>query len=591
MSILGKLHEESNSDHESSSGYLRSDDHGRLRPLALKGPLGQVDMTFRLYHLPTLALLIGYSVYWLELLFISPGQPEVSWTASILLCITILHALYGVSWKQGWADWKEWLLRKQANQDWQALATYVACLLPVVVILCSAVLAYSRPPHLAQEYDAVNYHFSLPRQHLLWSTFAHLPWSTADLFPLPLQFAMASYALVTSAPNKMAFLLPAIGLVFLCYRLATSEAGRLSGLLVVGLLVGSHGVATQFGMAMFDLTIAYLAVAALDSWRCRRPVWVGIEVAFLCSAKSWFLILVLGAIAATVLCVKAAERRGWDFGLVRRSRLPNLSHREVRIAVISAGIGLLLIGGPFFAKATYYAGTPLYPLESCTFSGSLCEGDNPSVNESASALLLIRDAYGDGRGIFSFIRHLWTLSVPAEGVMNAFDYPLGLPYLLSFPVFIVSFIGGLRKRKLNVAGVLGVILYGAWWFGSQQTRFLYPAITMIFLIVSTTPVFYSSRNVRGAVILSLILTSVSVFRGVDTVADFGRNRQELVPWYARPASEQGEWRSGVWVTEHKELAFLRVRAFVVQKTGNERATHFLLPVAPRVQTTWLGEDL
>ena len=52
-------------------------------------------------------------------------------------------------------------------------------------LILAAFYASFYPPHLLPETDAINYHYTLPRQHLILNSFAHLPWSVADLFTLP----------------------------------------------------------------------------------------------------------------------------------------------------------------------------------------------------------------------------------------------------------------------------------------------------------------------------------------------------------------------------------------------------------------------
>src|SRR5882672_6699659 len=86
-----------------------------------------------------------------------------------------------------------------------------------LAILVTSFLAALLPPHLMQEVDALNYHYSLPRQHLIRGSFAHLRWSTADLWPLPLQFALSPYWFMTELPNKVPQFFFLAGLVGLSY--------------------------------------------------------------------------------------------------------------------------------------------------------------------------------------------------------------------------------------------------------------------------------------------------------------------------------------------------------------------------------------
>src|SRR3989338_4436507 len=81
-----------------------------------------------------------------------------------------------------------------------------------LILLCS-LYAASLPPHLVQESDALNYHYTLPRQHLVLNSFQHITWSSADLFLLPLQFALSPYWFAAGLPNKLPQFIFLIGII------------------------------------------------------------------------------------------------------------------------------------------------------------------------------------------------------------------------------------------------------------------------------------------------------------------------------------------------------------------------------------------
>ena len=114
-------------------------------------------------------------------------------------------------------------------------------------ILTCALLAALQPPYLMQESDVMNYHMSVPRQHLILGSFAHIPWSADDLFFLPLDFALAPFWFVLPLPNKFPqfiFLLGLIGVVVnLCREL--KPGGVMTSIIAVFALLGSHGHGVQ----------------------------------------------------------------------------------------------------------------------------------------------------------------------------------------------------------------------------------------------------------------------------------------------------------------------------------------------------------
>ena len=60
-------------------------------------------------------------------------------------------------------------------------------------ILLIIVLASVEPIHLMQEADCMNYHYGLPRQHLILGSFGHISWAADDLFLLPVDFSLSPF--------------------------------------------------------------------------------------------------------------------------------------------------------------------------------------------------------------------------------------------------------------------------------------------------------------------------------------------------------------------------------------------------------------
>ena len=74
-------------------------------------------------------------------------------------------------------------------------------------------------PQLPQEYDALHYHMGIPRQHLLHQSLSWLNWSSADLWPMPVQFGMAPYWFVTEYPQKVIQWFFAVGVFLVLVQL------------------------------------------------------------------------------------------------------------------------------------------------------------------------------------------------------------------------------------------------------------------------------------------------------------------------------------------------------------------------------------
>jgi hypothetical protein len=148
-----------------------------------------------LLHFPTFLLLIGTVVFWGELILHTASHGHATIAAPTIAGLFLVYATWKTRCSLPRIEWKTWSFSKRFI--WGAGALLCAGIL--MVSLWASLL----PPHLMQEMDALNYHYTLPRQHLILGSFAHLPWSVADLWTHSLQFALAPYWFVTSLPNKI----------------------------------------------------------------------------------------------------------------------------------------------------------------------------------------------------------------------------------------------------------------------------------------------------------------------------------------------------------------------------------------------------
>ncbi len=119
----------------------------------------------------------------------------------------------------------------------------------------------------------------------------------------------------------------------------------------------------------------------------------------------------------------------------------------------------------------------------------------------------------------------WLIAVPEKGVNNRYDYPVGLMYLLFLGPFLIFSINSLRRKHISIFALFIVLYWGTWWFGSQQTRFLYIPITLMYICV-----MLDKRVVSKILILminfSLLIVLISLIRAHKS--DFGKSRYEVL---------------------------------------------------------------
>lgn len=411
-----------------------------------------------------------------------------------------------------------------------------SCFFLVLIILGIAFYASLFPPHLMQEFDALNYHLTLPRQHLILNSFEHISWSTADLYLMPLDFALAPYWLATQLPNKFPQFLFFMGLVMISVNLVRyfSKNNLTSILLMIFAVFGFHIIGIQAGTAMLDIVMAYLLLAALDSFIRGSWAMCAVEFAFYFWAKSFTpiqmtLILVGVTTAFFVLRWLGAKGVKWSLNCDIDQRLLKEKGSLFKKVTILFLILSIVIGGPFIAKTIAYVGTPLFPF------GVGMMNDNTKIDRNSQAweslvaksqlCLATRNQYGSGRSIKEFIRHLWLIAVPEKGVNNRYDYPVGLMYLLFSGPFFVITIQALWKRQFPLLSVFVIVFWLVWWTGTHQTRFLFVPL-LLMLIVGVIETKIHTRMLMVAMFIALALVSLSVFRAHKN--DFGKSRYEVL---------------------------------------------------------------
>ncbi len=498
---------------------------------------------FPLSHLPTFLLLIGYPIYWLELYVFRAGYGKTTPLAWIIVSIFSLIVFFQNFPRlvSGLRNFRKWFVQESLLVKLLLISMGIA---GGVILLCVFYVSLL-PPHLAQEFDALNYHITLPRQHLLLGSFSHIPWSTADLFFLPIDFGLAPFWLATSLPNKLPQFFFVLGPLVVCSRLAWRfSSGKIwpSVLLVLAVL-GSHNIGIQMGTAMLDIVICYLFLAALDSF-LSRAIWLGVvELSFYVWSKplipiQFLVTLVILGLVWLLLWVLGIRKNVW---VASGEKIKEFAG-DARCAFTKAiGLFLLLslfVAGPFILKSLRFSGTPIFPLGVAVFR-MLSIPQSPErwaeLKLKTTQLLATKDQYGSGRNLLEFLRHFWLAAVPEKGVNNRYDYPLGLMYLLFLGPFLFYFFSSLRQKILPLLSLWVIVSWGIWWFGSQQTRYLYVPLILMYLAVVPS-IRVPSRVLLGVMLGAILLVTVSVYRA---------NKQDL-----------GRWGETVLRQQDKELILL-----------------------------------
>jgi len=485
-----------------------------------------------LSHLPTAMLIIGYSVYWLELYCHRNNFGQTSFLATGIFVLLSVYCLFQkrVRIISSIHDTRSTLNKSEL---YVKIFISLGCLISVF-LLSIALYAHLLAPHLVQEFDIFNYHYTLPRQHLILNSFQHIRWSSMDLVPLPLQFALSPYWFVTELPNKFPQFLFLLGVLFVSLSLAKKLSRHpLNIWIVLFAILGTHSVGIQMGTAMLDLVICYLFLASLDSFLKGKMILSAVEFSFYFWAKSFIplqVILIILAISLIWILLRKINFSFLAWGFYREVTLKKTNKQDdVKKFLFAFCIFSFLIGGPFVAKSLHYSGTPLFPFAPRIFQiNPAADGGGANVDpivEASRAHIKTKDIHGYGRSFQDFLKHFWLMAVPDEGVNNKFDYPVGLPYLLFVGSFFYFCFCSFRRRQFPILPLFILTYWAVWWFGSQQTRFLYIPFILMY-IVTSSELKMPSFVLKGVILLALLINSVSIIRAHKH--DFGLPTQKIL---------------------------------------------------------------
>jgi len=505
-------------------------------------------ITTSVSHLPTWFFIIGYPLFWLQL-YTHTAVQGVTWPlAWILFALMSLRETLFIDQAITFKRWlpSRWSPAMTERFFWSAGFGIALCIIGI------GAMASLKPLHLLQEFDCLQYHYTLPRQHLILGSFAHIPWAADDLFLLPIEFALAPFWFATVLPNKIPQFIIFLGLIGVAMRLTSALAGERrpwAGPLAALVILGTHGFGIQMGTGMLDLITAYLFLASLDSLRLGNWFLAGVEFNFFFWSKPLMPAEVVITIGVLALLFALVRRNHWQIG-------ETFALKHWRRALGFFLILSMFVAGPFMAKSIYYAGTPFFPLAPGMIGPAQIKTHPQAWGslQEASHIWMegTKNNYGHGRAWLSFIKYWWLLAVPEKGVNNAFDYPLGLTYLLFIGPFFFFLAKDGLQRKFSPLGVLAALGWILWWFTSQQSRFLYVPLLLVF-IVTISRLEKISRVLFLCLLISLGLEAISLWDahrgdvgkwGINDLRGQDKPLVELNQRYLQhPSSDYVDWPS------------------------------------------------
>lgn len=398
------------------------------------------------------------------------------------------------------------------------------------------------PPAENVELDALNYHLVIPWQYYLRGAVVPLDWSIPDKYPLYLQMAQLPFTImgfpwIVKIGNMMALPTLLIAAWHLCRVMGLSrrDAGW-----VTALLSSLALYVKQYGTAMFDLLHAaysllaflYLLRAAL-SGKKTDLLWGAAILGMACAVKTFFLYYAVVWAGAYLI---------WRLVFQRRSLSP-FDFMLVCLPFLSALLLLL----PVWSRNFLLTGNPFYPLF-LDWLGPVIENQGFHV-----ALRRVAEA-GYGRSLLDFLILPLRLVLPFP---NKFDYWTD-PILL---LFLAGAFIQVRRFWHDLPGLAGCVLfllYGAFFFMSQEARYLYP----FWVLVMSLGAPWLFRHVHRR--WHAIGFSIQVIVGISALFFFHR---QALAWLVQGPLDQYLSRASYSFVWNKEVKGKPIKQLCLANTG------------------------
>ncbi|MDP2600387.1 MAG: hypothetical protein Q8P84_06615 [Deltaproteobacteria bacterium] len=413
------------------------------------------------------------------------------------------------------------------------------------------------PPAENLELDALNYHLAIPWQYYLRGRVVPLEWSVADKYPLYLQMAglplmTVTFPWVVKIANLFAF--PGL-LVVIWHWLSLFLLPERQRFWVLTLFCVLALYVKQYGTAMFDLVNAfyvllgfYYLVRSVQSVKTPDLLWGSLLLGMVAALKTFFIYNVLVWMAGFFF---------WRFFLFRE--WPD-KRDWIKIGLPFAAALLFL--SPVWMRNVWMTGNPFFPLFLNLF-GTVVENEGVHV-----VARNVWEQHGYGRSLLDFILAPFRLVFP---IHNKFGYWTD-PVLLGFLCGAVFSFKKQRKKIFGLVGLLVVLLFVAFFFMSQEARYLYSF--WILIVVLGSPWVFERFNLK---LLNWILVG-QLLLGVSSFFLFHRQAilwifRGALPNYLSTASYSFLWNREV---ENKNIRQLCLRNI----TGNyvSDILYFTVPV-------------
>ncbi len=328
-------------------------------------------------------------------------------------------------------------------------------------LACLGSLASALAPPTAG--DALCYHLELPKAFLADHALTYLPYSENSTYPLLAEmWFLWALALDGGVAAQLVHWGLGVLLGLATVVLAAPVVGRGWGWIAGALVVLVPGVNNQMTAPLNDVAFALATTLAVAAWW--RVVVAG-------ESRRWLVLAGLAAggalgtkYLAMLFLAALAVPSAWAF-LRHRHRRWTLLQGAAIVTVVAASVA-----GPWYVRAAWYRGNPVYPFLSEVFPGDPGTAEeHETLPESKSPL---------GRSLTGAIAAPWQVTMHPER-FGGRGHQLGVLLLAAVPGVVLT----RRLRGLGTLVAVALFYCVCWFVLRQNVRFLLPVVPLAAIVV------------------------------------------------------------------------------------------------------------
>jgi len=332
-------------------------------------------------------------------------------------------------------------------------------------------------------YDAVTYHLGVPNYYLQEGGIGYIPWDSYSNFPFMAEMVYTLGMLVSGL--KLAQLTSVamfVALALLVYEFTRSHVPDVPPALPAIFLLSTPAFLEVSVLYTNDLHLAYYSLMVVfcyfmleksggRGWLALMGVFTGI-----CISTKYIALVSISVPAFMAVCYTAYRERGQGT-------------RHALKTVASFMLPAVVVASPWLVKNLIFTGNPFYPAFYNLFGGEDMTANLYAVHTMKHPTWM--------EGLKGIVVNPWKmfLSQPVQVTAEyGFASYMGPAILLFTPVLVL--VRGIDHviRKLCIYVVM---LYFLWCMAFPLTRFLYPAISALFIVLSYALVRLAGKVSNG----------------------------------------------------------------------------------------------